>query len=159
MSSGGGWYGRVINDPSDLTPLVDAIAYFETQLIEARNELKLDGQRVEAVQKRLPGMAEYRFNQLQELEAILNFLNIRLAKVKGQTFRKYMENYNRSLSSRDAEKYSDSDDDVVSLAMIINQVALLRNKFLGVTKGIEYLHFQLGNITKLRTAGIEDATL
>ena len=39
----------------------------------------------------------------------------------------------------------------------LEEVALLRNKFLGLTKGYEYLHFQIGNIIHLRKAGIEDA--
>lgn len=155
----GGWYGRITADPDDLTPLVECFEYYEKQLEEARKELKCDGLRIENIQKRLPGMAEYRFNQLQELEAILKYLNIKYDKAKGKAYRNYMEKYDRALTSRDADKYADSDDDVIEIAMLVNQVALLRNKFLGVSKGIEYLHFQIGNITKLRVAGIEDASL
>ncbi len=153
-----GWYSKITEDPTDLTPLVDCFGFFEKQLAEARIELDVGG-RIELIAKKLPGMAEYRYNQLQELEAILQFLNIRLAKVKGARFRHYMEKYDRSLSASEATKFADGDDQVIDLAMLINQIAMLRNKYLGVTKGIEYLHFQLGNIIKLRTAGIEDASL
>lgn len=153
-----GWYSKITEDPTDLTPLVECFAYFERQLEEARIELDVGG-RIELIAKKLPGMAEYRYNQLQELEAILKFLNIRLDKVRGARFRFYMEKYDKALSAREADKFADGDDQVIDLALLINQIAMIRNKYLGVTKGIEYLHFQLGNIIKLRTAGIEDASL
>lgn len=152
------WYNRVTEDPEDLSPLVECFSYYEKQLVEARAELQISG-KIETIQKKLPGMAEYRFNQLQELEAILKYLNIRFDKAKGKAHRHYMEKYDRALTSRDAEKYADCDDSVLEVALLVNQVALLRNKFLGITKGLEYLHFQISSIVRMRIAGIEDATL
>ena len=153
-----GWYSRITEDPTDLTPLVECFAYYEKQLEEARIELDVVG-RIELIAKKLPGMAEYRYNQLQELEAILKFLNIRLDKVKGARFRFYMEKYDRTLSATEANKYADGDDQVIDLALLINQIAMLRNKYLGVSKGIEMLNYQISNIVRMRVAGIEDATL
>jgi hypothetical protein len=51
----------------------------------------------------------------------------------------------------------EADDEVLALAMIRNRLALIRNKFLAVTKQHEYLHFQLSNLTKLIVAGVNDA--
>ena len=153
-----GWYDRITADPNDQTPLIDCFAYYEKELLEARKDLVATG-RIESMAKRLPGMAEYRFNQLQELEAILKYLNIRFDKARGKAYRQYLERYDRALSSKDAEKYADSDDDVTDLALLINHVALLRNKFLGISKGIDQLNWQITNIVKLRIAGIEDASL
>lgn len=153
-----GWYDKITADPDDHTPLIDCFAYYEKQLVEARTDLDVVG-RIEVMAKKLPGMAEYRFNQLQELEAILKYLNIRMDKVRGQRFRFYMEKYDRELKSTEADKFAAGDDAVIDLALLINHVALLRNKFLGISKGIEYLHYQISNIIKLRIAGIEDASL
>jgi hypothetical protein len=153
-----GWYGRVTEDPDDLTPLIACSDFYEKELIEAREELKISG-RIEVIARKLPGMAEYRYNQLQEIEAILKYLTLKLDIARSKAHRFYMEKYNRQLSSRDAEKYAEGDDAVVELSLLINQIALLRNKFLGVSKGIEYLHFQMTSIVKLRVAGIEDASL
>jgi vacuolar-type H+-ATPase subunit C/Vma6 len=107
----------------------------------------------------LPGITEHRFNQLQEIEAVLNFLNIQLRKIRSTAFRKYLENYNRALTSRDAEKYIESEADVVDMETLINEVALLRNRWLGIMKGLEAKQWQLGHITRLRTAGMEDASI
>lgn len=153
------WYSKITEDPDDLSPLIDAVAYYEQELTSARKDLNVDGRKIEDVQKRLPGWAEFRFNQLQELEAILKYLNLKLDKKRGEKHRFYMEKYNRAMTSRDAEKYAEGDDDVLEIALLINQIALLRNKYLGVTKGLEYLHFQLSSVVRLRVAGIEDASL
>jgi hypothetical protein len=70
-----------------------------------------------------------------------------------------LESYARALTSRDAEKYTDGEDEVIDFETIINEVALLRNKWLGVMKGIETKAFQINNIVRLRVAGMEDISL
>ena len=107
----------------------------------------------------MPGLVEQRFNQLQELEAILEYLNIELRRLRSTFFKKYLENYQRALSSRDVEKYVDGEADVVDMEKIINEFALMRNKWLGITKGLDQKQWQITNIVKLRVAGMEDATI
>jgi hypothetical protein len=146
------WYSRVT---SDLGAIPDFITHFENELLEAKTECRIGGI-VEKNIKELPGITEHRFNQLQEIEAILNHLNIQLRKIRRKHFQKYLETYARALSSRDAEKYVDGEDEVVDFETIINEVALLRNKWLGIMKGLETKQWQMGHIVRLRTAGMED---
>jgi len=149
------WYSRVSRD---ITQVPAAIQYFETELQAARLEVKLKGN-IEKASAEMPGIVEHRFNQLQELEAILEYLNIELRKLRSSFFRKYLENYQRALSSRDVEKYVDGEQDVVDYEKIINEFALMRNKWLGVLKALDQKQWQITNIVKLRVAGMEDATL
>lgn len=149
------WYNRVVQDIANIP---DFIAYYENELATAMAECKIRGS-VEKSISQLPGITEHRFNQLQEIEAVLNFLNIQLRKIRRKWFQKYLENYNRALSSRDAEKYVDGEDEVVDYETIINEVALLRNKYLGILKGLETKGFQLNNITRLRVAGMEEISI
>jgi hypothetical protein len=78
---------------------------------------------------------------------------------KSQMFRKYLETYQRALSSRDCEKFVEGEADVVDYEKIINEFALLRNKWLGITKALDQKQWQITNIVKLRVAGMEDATI
>ena len=119
-----GYYSEVARD---INKIPTAIKFFEDQLIEARGEVKLKGN-VERAAAEMPGIVEHRFNQLQEIEAILNYLNIELRRLRSSFFKKYLENYQRALSSRDVEKYVDGEADVVDYEKIINEFALLRNK-------------------------------
>ncbi len=149
------WYNKVT---TDLSHLPDFIAHYEGELLSAKNDVKVYGN-VEKNIAALPGVTEYRFNQLQEIEAVLNYLNIQLRKIRRKHFQKYLEKYNRNLSSRDAEKYVDGEDEVIDYEVLINEVALLRNKWLGVMKGIDAKQWQLGHIVRLRTAGMEDISI
>lgn len=149
------WYNKVVEDISYLPGFVD---FYATELEEAKRECGVKGI-VEKNISALPGITEHRFNQLQEIEAVLNYLNIQLRKIRRRYFQKYLENYQRALSSRDAEKYVDGEDEVIEYEILINEVALIRNKWLGIMKGLDTKQWQLGHIVKLRTAGMEDVTL
>jgi hypothetical protein len=146
------WYTRV---SQNLGVIPDFIAHFETELISAKQEVKVYGN-VEKNIAAIPGVTEHRFNQLQEIEAVLNYLNIKLRQIRRKHFQKYLEAYNRALTSRDAEKYVDGEDEVVDFETLINEVALLRNRWLGIMKGLEAKQWQMGHIVRLRTAGMED---
>jgi hypothetical protein len=146
------WYSRVV---ANLGAIPDFIQHYERELEEAKKECRIGGL-VEKNISALPGITEHRFNQLQEIEAILNHLNIQLRKIRRRHFQKYLEAYARQLTSRDAEKYVDGEDEVIDFETIINEVALLRNKWLGIMKGLDTKQWQMGHIVRLRTAGMED---
>ena len=149
------WYSRV---SADISNVPDCIVWYEDQLENARIECGLKGN-LEKNASALPGIVEKRFGQLQEIEAILEYLNIELRRTRTKFFKKYLENYQRALSSRDVERYVDSEADVVDMEKIINEFALLRNKWLGILKGLDQKQWQITDITKLRVAGMEDASI
>jgi hypothetical protein len=150
------WYHKVSGDISNIPDFID---HFENELIIARLELSLRGKSLERHAAELPGIVEMRYSQLQEIEAILEFLNIKLKQSRSAEFKKFLEAYNKTLSSRDAEKYVDGVSSIVDSSILINEVALLRNKYLGITKGMEAKNFMLGHISKLRIAGLDDASV
>ena len=146
------WYSKVV---ADLGAIPDFIAHYERELDAAKAECRIGGL-VEKAITALPGVTEHRFNQLQEIEAVLNYLNIQLRKIRRRHFQKYLEGYARALTSRDAEKYVDGEDEVIDFETIINEVALLRNRWLGIMKGLDTKQWQMGHVVRLRTAGMED---
>ena len=146
------WYSRVV---ADLGAIPDFIAHYEAELTEAKRDCRIGGL-VEKNITALPGVTEHRFNQLQEIEAVLNYLNIQLRKIRTKHFKKYLEGYARALTARDAEKYVDGEEEVVDFETIINEVALLRNRWLGIMKGLDTKQWQMGHVVRLRTAGMED---
>jgi len=150
------WYYKVTADLSQITAFID---YYELELETARKELSLKGKSLERHAGELPGLVEQRFAQLQEIEAVLEYLNIKLKQERSAEFKKFLEAYNKALSSRDAEKYVDGVQSIVDTTLLVNEVALLRNKFLGITKGFDAKNWMTGHIIKLRVAGLDDASL
>ena len=149
------WYSEVSRN---LARIPDCITFYDQELQNAKKEIRIYGN-LEKASAALPGIVEQRFNQLQQIEAILNYLNIELRRLRSTFFKKYLENYQRALSSRDVEKYVDGEADVVDYEKIINEFALLRNKWLGLLKGLDQKQWQITNVVKLRVAGMEDASL
>jgi hypothetical protein len=149
------WYTRVTQD---LGLLPDFLDHYRAELAQARLKTIIKGN-LETHLAALPGITEQFFSQLQEIEAVLNYLNIQLRKIRRKHFQAYLEKYSKALSSRDAEKYSDGEQEVIDYECLINEVALLRNQYLGLIKALESKNFMLGHIVKLRVAGMEDVTL
>lgn len=149
------WYTKVTQN---LALLPDFISHYEQLLEQSRYDCGIKGN-VEKNIAALPGLTEQHFARIQEIEAVLNFLNIELKKIRSKTFKKYLENYQRTLTSRDAERYVDSEQDVVDMETLVNEVALLRNRWLAIMKGLDQKSFMLGHIVRIRVAGMEDLTL
>jgi len=91
------WYAEV---SKDIEFLPNCLVHFYNELDRAKIEVRIHGS-LEKASAALPGMVEQRFNQLQEIEAILEYLNIELRRVRSKSFKKFLENYQRVLSSRD----------------------------------------------------------
>ena len=141
---GKNWFSDIVKSIANIPA---AINHYETALYG----------RLEKAASTLPGIVEQRFGQLQEIEAVLNHLNRELRRLRTKHYKIYLENYQRALSSRDVEKYVDGEDEVCDFEAIVNEWALLRNKWLGILKGLDQKQWQITNITKLRVAGMEDA--
>lgn len=142
----------------NLALIPDFIAQYECELATARAEVKITGN-LESNIKTLPGITELRFSQLQEIEAVLKYLNIQQEVIQQRHYKKYLETYARALSSRDAERYAENEPEVVEMRLFCNEVALLRNQYLGIIKALESKNFMVGHITRLRVVGLEDASL
>lgn len=147
------WYYKIIDDHSKIISFFD---YFFTQYEEGKKMLKMEGYII-ANSNKMPGIFDLYFNQLQIIEAVLKYFEIQLDKIHATLYNKYLTNYNKLLTSRDVEKYILGEQEYIDMKLLINEIALLRNTYLGLLKGLDSKSFQLNNITKLRTAGLDDA--
>jgi hypothetical protein len=107
----------------------------------------------------MPGIVEHRFNQLQETEAILEYLNTEMRKLRSQKYRLFTEHWQRKLTPTDAKAYIDGESEVVDLQHLIVEFSQVRNKFMGIIKALEVKQWQLTNVIRLRVAGLEDARI
>jgi hypothetical protein len=157
------WFAKVEHDPDpDLPTVLAACEFFDKEYLAAVHEVDIDqlrGMRIDEAEKRLPGIIGFRYHQLEEINAIVGYLEIRLTAIKGMRRRHYLEHYNRALTPTTAEKYVEADEDVLKMAILLNHTAMTRNKFVALSKQHNYLHYQLVNITNLLVAGMVDAVL
>jgi hypothetical protein len=63
------------------------------------------------------------------------------------------------LSQKECDRFVEGELEVVEFEKLINEFALVRNKWLGISKALDQKQWQITNIVKLRVAGMEDATI
>ena len=155
------WYAKLTATPDDYSPVADAYDHYMDQYEEATKEVnnlmkRTDKASLQIAGSRIPGIVGFRYAQLQEIEQILSFLENREKRMLGTKRRKFREHYQRELTDSMVEKFAETDPDLLDLVEIRNMFALVRNKYLGLTKQLEYAHFQVGHLTKLE--GMDRAT-
>lgn len=143
---------------NDISFLPDFLEYFENESIAAKNSLVMTGS-IEKISKDIPYEMDRRFTQLQILNAAIEYFERQMDQIRAKYHRKYLEQYQRSLSTRDVEKYTNGEPEVVDMALVINEIAIMRNVFISITKSIDAKSFQVNNITRLRVAGLDDAKI
>jgi len=147
-----GWYTSVVKGSATIE---EFIAYHEKVLPTYQREVII-GKSITREESRLPGITEQVFRELQEVEAVLNYLNIQFKVLEKQYYHKYLEQYNKALSLKEAEKYINGEDEIVAFSVTINDVALVRNLYLAVMKGLDQKSYMLGHISRLKGAGLDD---
>ena len=150
------WYNAICySHRLDLIP--DAVQDFESELAIARTEVAIKGS-LEQASSRLPGYFEYRYSQLQEIEGIVRYLEINLKKIKAERIDHYMTKLNRTLTYNEASKMVDGDQQYVDFTFFVSHFTLIRDQFAGICKSFDMKNWQLSNLTKMRVAGVEDAS-
>jgi two-component SAPR family response regulator len=156
------WYPEVFRSDTvgdaDLLKALDAADGYELAYEEARKDLIAHG-RLEGMAARMAGLTDQRFAQLQDLEAIIEYLESREKKMWVEKTRHYLEHYQRTLTDKVARDYAETTDEVQLIRKVRQRVGYVRNLFLGIMKGLECMNFQITNVTKLKCAGLEDAEI
>lgn len=150
------WYRKVQEDGLD--EITEALMYYEKELENAKKDLEISGSAI-AMSGRLPGIMQYRYSQLQDLCAIYEYISILKNKTFSIKFKSFLSHYNKDISSRDAEKFANGEDDVAELAILLVSIGVVRDQYTGITKGLESKHYQLTNIMQLKRAGIDDFSI
>ena len=152
----GRFFGRLRRDLNDLTPLVEMIEHYETELVAVHQLLKVDGIRLVRVGRELPGWHSYRAAQLDEIESVIKLIEVKI-EVETQTHRKkYLEGYAKTLNASTAEKYAEAENSVVDLVLLRIELEHLRGRFAAGVKGMENLRYWLKTQADLGMKQMED---
>lgn len=150
----------IISDASDdLSSVVSYLKRYEDQLEEIRSIFQIEGKKLEAVNRTLPGyLARYDeiYNELKTLE---DFLDKKRDTIVAPLWKKYNEKYSRQLSMRDITAYIAGEPDYVSITELILEVKLLKEKYGAVVKALEQMGWSLKNIVELRIHELQDVVL
>lgn len=145
------WYVEVKKDNSKLT---NALNNFNDRYNEILPMVKIQG-RLSEQEAQLGYLVSIVHGDWSQLVAIHEHFDILLKKTRSDLYKKYLETYARQLSSNDVKNYIDGDNTVMGFQSIINEIVLVQNKYEGLSKGLESKNFQLNNITKIKSMGLD----
>ena len=146
------WYGEICKNESKLT---EAIEYFNKKYEDYSPVIKLDGNKLSRESAELPYIVSVCHSDWSILEAISEYFDIKLKAAKAKHYKKYLETYARQLSSNDVKNYIEGEQEVVALQAILNEIRLVRNKYVGLTKALESKNWQISNLTKIKSSGLD----
>ena len=142
-----------------LAMVLDRLPAYEQKLQDAEPIFKLENRRLEEIARTLPHYQVSYDQTYQELKALEEWLNNIKEKKIAKYWKKYLEGYQRTLTSRDIQAYIAGEKEIVELNQIIIEVTLLKSNALSVVEAVKNLGWMLGHITKLRVAEMQDAVL
>jgi DNA-directed RNA polymerase subunit F len=151
------WLQRIVNDAKNLELVLDAVAHFQREYEDGKSILQVKGQRIEVKLTRIASEIEYYYATYQEIEMILAHMDKQVEREIVDQTQNYMDHYNRKISEQTARKYAEVHDETLVLAAVRMQVAMVRNDFMALFKGLETLSFKLKDIVELRKAMLDDA--
>lgn len=157
------WFQTVVSagtaGDADLLVALQAVDAYADEYSEAKKDLRVDGERIENIAAKIPGMTDHRWAQVMDLNSIVDYLEHRERRALFDEMQRMMDHYQRQLTYQQYKDYADTSDPVQTIRLVRQQVGDVFNLFQGIHKGIDALNYQVSNITKLRTAGCEDATI
>jgi len=145
------WFDEVQKDNNKL-PL--ALKNFNDRYEEILPMVKIEG-RLTTQEAQLGFIVSIVQGDWSVICAIHEYFNILLRKTRSDLYKKYLETYARQLTSNDVKNYIDGDTTVVGFQKIINEIQLVENKYVGLSKGLESKNFQLNNLTKIKSMGLD----
>ena len=139
--------------------ILEKLPVYEDKVKAAEPIFKLEGRRLEEIARTLPYYQSSYDQSYQELKALEDWLNNIKEKKTAKYWKKYLEGYQRTLTSRDIQAYIAGEKEIVELNQIIIEVTLLKNHLSAIVEAIKQLGWMLGHVTKLRVAEMQDAIL
>lgn len=151
------WLQRIIRAPDWKPVTQEAVAHFTIELQQGRRLLDVSGQKIMSKLQKVPAEIEYFFCQSQEAELILKFVERQEERAIVEKTQWFMDHYQRKITETIARKYAETHKDLQEVFEIKCEVAMIRNDYLALFKGLETQAFKLKEVVELHKAMLEDA--
>ena len=139
--------------------LPDIIEEYETVLKGYKKDLEIKGKKLEHANREQPSLHSYYDERRIELHTLVKYFEGQISRVRGKLYKDYTETYSRELSDRMKDKYIDNENAYLTMFELYLEIKELHDKFNSVVDAFKSRGFVLNNITKIRVAAMEDATI
>lgn len=146
-------------EEDSLEKIIPVLPKYDEKIKKAEAIFQLEGRKLEEILKTLPHYQSNYDASYHELKSLEEWLNNIKDKKTAKFWKKYNENYSRSLSTRDIQAYIAGEKEIVEINQIIIEVTLLKNLMFSIVDALKQMGWQMGSITKLRIAEMQETIL
>lgn len=143
---------------SDLSNLIDILDRYETAIEDLDEELKLKGKPLSAANSENPSLLAYYDERRNELKTLVQFMEMRCEKIKGERWMKYME-MPRELSARDKDVYIKAEPEYLKCYQLFLCVQEMYGQYNVAVDAFIARGFSLRNITNARVAQVDSGLI
>lgn len=137
------WAQKIRSNPTSLS---DAVKYYTTEYIKAKDDVEIVTHKLEREKLGTSHIFEHRLSQLQDIEAILKILNVQESNLRKSIYKKLVENGANS----NINYLIDLDESIINLETVVNELAMIRNLYLGILKGLHVKNASVYLCLKMR---------
>jgi hypothetical protein len=138
------WSSKIKNNDS---ALADAVKYYTEEYSKAVADVSIVMTKLEREKIGTSHVFEHRLSQLQDIESMLKILNVKEYNLRRTISKKLLED---KQPKSNIDYIVSLDDNVLALELIINELALIRNLYLGILKGLHVKSASVNLCSKLR---------
>lgn len=132
---------------------------YDKNLEEAEANLKIAGKKLEISNKENSAWLYYYDQRRVELHSLVKFFRAEEARVRGNLYKSYKENYKVALGERDIIRYIDSEPEYLKIHNFLIEVEETYEMYKAVVDGFISRNYSLSAITKARIASLENVDI
>lgn len=131
---------------------------YEKHIKAAEPLFELEDMRIELIARNLAQHQTFYGHRAHEMKQVAKWLENYKAKIESRYTKNYSQGQ-RALAAREATVYINGEKEIVELNQLIIEATLLHAQLNEIVEGFRQMGWMLGNITKLRVAELQEATL
>lgn len=142
---------------NDLTTIVKYIDAAREYLDSAEDRyLNFDQNNLEAISKQHAKNLYKTSKAINEMKGIEDTMAAKLKQVESKHWKKYNENYQRALSTRDIQAYIAGEPDYVMLMELQLEVQFIKRQLEALFEALKAMGWQIKTVTELRIHELQD---
>lgn len=131
---------------------------YEKHVKDAEPLFDLDDMRLELIARNLPQHQMFYAHRATEMKHVIKWLENYKGKIEARFTKNYSQGQ-RALGVREAATFINGEREIVELNQLIIEASLLYSQLDEITEAFKQMGWMVGNITKLRVAELQEATL
>ena len=139
--------------------LPDILDQFKKDLEPAKEQYSNEGKLLETCLSKNSAQMHYYDERRIRLHSLVKFFRGEVDRVRGEWYKKYNENYSRTITIQMMNKYIDAEPDFLNVYKILIEVEEVYEDYISVVDTFKQRHYELTNMTKLRIANLEFAEI